>query len=149
MGGCNPPPMCVLGWGNSMCGRGLKPKSFLKLIKKYIFPKVNSYIEIMSYFNLLFMIDWWIDWQCQCQSPFLAELVTQVLTTVHYCLLMQFLIIGRIFNPKCNQCDQWPSKYNSAHAMQAPTGKIHVFIENFSVIRCMHRKFSEYFGVNR
>ena len=23
-GGCNhPPPMCVLGWGNSMCGRGL------------------------------------------------------------------------------------------------------------------------------
>ena len=22
-GGLNPPPMCVLGWGNSLCGRGL------------------------------------------------------------------------------------------------------------------------------
>ena len=26
MAGAPPPPMCVLGWGNSMCGRGLRRK---------------------------------------------------------------------------------------------------------------------------
>ena len=31
MGGCNPPPMCVLGWENSMCGRGLKVPIILHL----------------------------------------------------------------------------------------------------------------------
>ena len=49
-GGCNP-PMCVLGWGNSMCGRGLiqySQSSVIELVEPQQFLNIVSYSPTLS-----------------------------------------------------------------------------------------------------
>ena len=44
-GGCNPPPMCVLGWENSMCGRGLSSLCISAMHFQQCLKKTNCFMS--------------------------------------------------------------------------------------------------------